>query len=148
MDEERNRGLIRRWFEEVWNQGREETIDELVAPDSIIHGLGDAGRQVRGPEGFREFCHPFRAAFSDFHVDVDDVIVEGDQVVSRITFSGKHTGEGIGVPPTNRTFTSTAIVITRWQNGQIVESWNEFDAAGMMGQLTPPSDPAQMKLKA
>lgn len=145
MDTDRNRALIRRWFEEVWNQGREATIDELVAPGSIIHGLGDAGRKVTGPAGFREFYNHFRAAFSNLRVTLEDVIAEGDQVVSRLSFTGTHTGNGLGIPPTNRQFTSTAIVITKWRNGQITDSWNEFDAAGMMQQLSPPNTPMKMR---
>jgi steroid delta-isomerase-like uncharacterized protein len=140
-----NRDLIRRWFEEVWNQGREQTIDELVAPDSVIHGLGDDSKQLRGPAGFRAFYHHFRGAFSDLRVDVEDVIAEGDKVVTRLSFTGKHTGDGLGIAPTNRTFKSTAIVITKWRDGQITDSWNEFDAAGMMHQLQPPRP---MKLRA
>jgi steroid delta-isomerase-like uncharacterized protein len=147
MDADRNRVLIRRWFEEVWNQGREETIDELVAPDSIIHGLGDAGRDMRGPAGFRSFYDHFRSAFSDLHVTVEDIIAENDKVVSRIRFTGTHTGDGLGIAPTRRQFTSTGIVITQWRNGQITDSWNEFDAAGMMQQLNPPTQPA-MKMRA
>ena len=140
-----NRDLIRRWFEEVWNQGREETIDELAAPQSVIHGLGDDNKQLRGPDGFREFYNHFRGAFSEFHVDVHDVIAEGDKVVTRLTFTGKHSGDGLGIAPTNRNFKSSAIVITQWRNGQITDSWNEFDAAGMMQQLQPPPP---MKLRA
>jgi steroid delta-isomerase-like uncharacterized protein len=147
-EQERNRALIKRWFEEVWNQGREETIDELAAADSVIHGLGEGGRQIRGPDGFRGFYYPFRSAFSNFNVKVEDTIAEGDKVVVRLTFSGTHTGDGLGVAPTNRPFTSSAIVIVRIQNGQITDSWNEFDAAGMMQQLNPPPAPAGMKLRA
>ena len=146
MDEERIRGLARRWFEEVWNQGREQTIDELVAPDSVIHGLGDAGKQIRGPAGFRSFYNHFRSAFSDLHVDVEDVLVDGDKAVARLSFTGRHTGDSLGIAPTDKTFKSTAIVIMKWRDGQITDSWNEFDAAGMMQQLNPPKP--QMKLRA
>lgn len=140
-----NRDLVRRWFEEVWNQGREATIDELAAPQSALHGLGDDNKQLRGPAGFREFYNRFRGAFSDFKVNVEDVIAEGDKVVARLTFTGKHSGDGLGIAPTNRTFKSSAIVITQWRNGQITDSWNEFDAAGMMQQLQAPPP---MKLRA
>jgi steroid delta-isomerase-like uncharacterized protein len=146
MDEERNRGLVRRWFEEVWNQAREATIDELIAPDSVIHGLGDDSKQLRGPNGFRSFYNHFRGAFSDLHVNTEDVIVEGDHAVARLSFTGRHTGDGLGIPPTGRTFKSTAIVIMKWRNGQITDSWNEFDAAGMMQQLSAPD--SKMKLRA
>jgi predicted ester cyclase len=62
-------------------------------------------------------------------------MLEGNKTAVRLKFFGTHTGDGIGIPPTGKTFTSTAIVIIRWQNGKIAESWNEFDAAGMMRQL-------------
>jgi steroid delta-isomerase-like uncharacterized protein len=146
MEANRNRELIQRWFEEVWNQGREQTIDEIVAPESVIHGLGDGGKQVRGPAGFRSFYNHFRSAFSDLRVTVEDVIADGDKVVTRLSFTGRHTGDGLGIAPTNRTFKSSAIVITQWRDGQITDSWNEFDAAGMMQQLNPPEP--RMKLRA
>ena len=83
-----------------------------------------------------QFYRHFRNAFSDFRVTIEDVLAEADKTAIRLTFTGRHTGDGLGVPPIGRTFQSTAIVIMRWQNGQIVEAWNEFDAAGMMGQLS------------
>ena len=131
-----NRQLTRRWFEEVWNQGRVATIDKLMAPDAIVWGIGAGGKALRGPGEFRKFYQPFRDAFSNFRVVVDDVLADGEQTVTRLRFSGRNTGDGLGVPPTGRAFASTAIIIARWRDGQIVEAWNEFDAAGMMQQLT------------
>jgi steroid delta-isomerase-like uncharacterized protein len=143
---DQNRALARRWFEEVWNQRREATIDELADPTALIHGLGEGGRDLIGPEGFRPFFRAFSAAFPDFRVAVDDVLADGDQTATRITFTGTHTGNGLGIPPTGRRVRSTGIIICRWRNGRIIEGWNEFDAAGMMQQLQPP--PGNLKLRA
>jgi predicted ester cyclase len=97
--------------------------------------LSEDGQPVRGFDLFSVFRKAFLAAFPDIKVNVDDVLVEGEKSAVRLTFSGTHTGDGIGVPATGRRFVSSAIVIMRWQDGKIVEGWNEFDAAGMMRQL-------------
>ena len=78
----------------------------------------------------------FPVVGSHLGVTVEDVLADADQTAIRLTFTGRHTGDTLGVPPTGRTIQSTAMVIMRWQNGQIVEAWNEFDAAGMMAQLS------------
>jgi len=93
-EEEKNKALIQRWFEEVWNQGNSGVIDELLAEDGVIHGLVDAsGQQVRGLQAFHEFHNQFRGAFPDIYISLDDIIAEGDRVVARCSVRGKHTGE-------------------------------------------------------
>ena len=138
---EQNKALTRRWFDEVWNQGREETIDELAAPDVTMHGLGDGGGDVRGPDGFRPFWHRFREAFPDLRITIDDLLADGDKTAARVTLIGTHRGPGIGVPPSGRPVRMSAMVIARWQGGRLVEGWNELDAAGLMRQIgaAPPA---------
>jgi steroid delta-isomerase-like uncharacterized protein len=130
-----NAALSRRWFKEVWNENRPQTISELAAPDVVIYGLGDDGRPTVGVEPFRKFFELFRAGLSDIHVDVHDVIAQGDQTATRLTMTATHAGPGFGVPATGRGIRMTAIVWCRWRDGQIVEGWNEFDAAGLMKQM-------------
>lgn len=130
------KALSRRWFEEVWNQGQSESIDALFAAAGVAHGLSDAsGRPVLGPPGFRTFYDRFRAAFSDIHIEVDDVIAEADKTCTRFTFTATHTGPELGFAPTGRRVRITGLCLIRWQDGQIAEAWNEFDAAGMNSQL-------------
>jgi predicted ester cyclase len=131
------RALTRRWFEEVWNRGREEVIDEMLAPDTPAMGLTRGGRTLVGPAAFKEFYRPMRAAMPDIRVTVDDVIVEGDQSVCRVTARGTHTGDGLGAAPTGHPVVFTAIVWLRWRNGQVVQGWNEFDAAAVAAQMAP-----------
>ncbi|HEY8410431.1 MAG TPA: nuclear transport factor 2 family protein, partial [Pyrinomonadaceae bacterium] len=77
---ETNKALMRRWFEEVWNQGRTDAIDELLADNVVIHGLVDAsGEPVRGAQAFRDFHRQFRGAFPNMNITVEDVIAEGDR---------------------------------------------------------------------
>ena len=80
---EQLKGLSRRWFEEVWNKKNVAVIEQLASPDVVIHGLaGPGGQPLRGGEGFRTFYEPFRAAFPDVRISVEDVIVES--VVARL----------------------------------------------------------------
>ena len=133
------RRLSREWFEIVWNQQDDSGIERLAARDVIVHGLDESGKPQKGTELFRKFRRDFLSAFPDIHVDVEDVLMEGEKTAVRIKFFGTHTGEGIGMPPTGRKFVATAIVIINWRDGKIAESWNEFDAAGMMRQLSAPA---------
>lgn len=133
---EENKALIQRWFEEVWNQGNSKTIDELLDPDGVIHGLVDAsGQEVRGLESFHEFHQQFRNAFSGLNVSVDDVVAEGDRVVARCSVRGKHTGESLGFEPTDAPVQFEGIAIVRIRDGKIIEAWNQFDFLAMNKQL-------------
>ena len=131
-----NDALIRRWFEEVWNKGREEAIDELFAEDGVAHGLADvAGGKLRGPAGFKPFFRSFREAFPEVEVTVEDTVSEGDKVAARCTVRGSHRGDMLGLAATNRPVDFTGIAIVRISYGKIVEAWNNFDFMSMFQQL-------------
>jgi steroid delta-isomerase-like uncharacterized protein len=140
-----NKSLSRRWFEEVWNQGRTRVIDELLAADCIAHGLGEEGQPLRGPEHFRRFYDQFRSAFPDVRIHVQEVLAEGDRTAVRFAAQATHTGHGIGVAPTGRPVNVTGMCIMRWADGQIVEAWNEFDAAALLRQITQTPPPATLR---
>jgi steroid delta-isomerase-like uncharacterized protein len=130
------KALIHRWFEEVWNKGREEAIDEMFAEDGVAYGLADeTGAPLRGAAGFKPFFRNFRSAFPDIEVIVEDTIAEGDRVVARCTVRATHTGDGLGFAATQRPMEITGIAIARVSDGKIVESWNNFDFMSMFQQL-------------
>ena len=133
------RKLSHDWFEQVWNQRDDSAITRLASAQAISHGLGEDLRPTVGLDQLRTVRRQFLTAFPDLKVQVQDVLVDGDKCAIRLTFSGTHTGEGIGLPPTGRSFTASAIIMCRWWDGKIVEAWNEFDAAGMMRQLQAPA---------
>lgn len=139
---EKSDTLLHRWFEEVWNNRREEAIDEMFEYDGIAHGLADqSGNEPRGPEGFKPFYRSFVSAIPDLHVDVEDAVVEGDRIAARCTVRGTHTGEGLGVAPTNMPVEFSGMCIARVKDGKIVEAWNNFDFMTMfrqMGAIEPP----------
>ena len=130
-----NKALVRRWFEEVWNQGREETIDELLAAHGVGHGLGDTEVDVHGPAEFKPFVRNLRGSFPDLHIKVDDAMAEGDMVSVRLTLEGTHRGADLGVPPTGRRIRIAGIVVVRISGGQLVEGWNSWDQLGLLRQI-------------
>src|SRR5687767_13915601 len=116
--------LIHRWFEEVWNKGREEAIDEMFAADGIVNGLSDAqGNQIRGSDEFKAMHRAFRQAFPNLHVTVEDTVTEGDKIAARCTVRAMHDGEGLGVAPTNQPVEFTGVAIVKLKDGKIVEAW-------------------------
>ena len=131
-----NKALIRRWFEEVWNKGRVEAIDEMFAADGVAHGLSDEpGKTMKGPDDFRPFHDIFRGAFPDIEVVVEDTIAEGDLVAARCSVRGKHTGDHLGVAASNAPVEFTGMAIVRIKDGKIVEAWNNFDFLAMNRQI-------------
>jgi len=130
-----NKALIRRWFEEVWNKGREEAIDEMFAEDGIAHGLAEGGEAMRGATDFKPFYRKFRSAFPDIEVVVEDTVTEGDKVAARCTVRGKHQSDSLGFAATQQPMEITGITIVRVRDGKIVEAWNNFDFMSMFKQL-------------
>jgi len=134
-DLEANKALIRRWFEEVWNQKRPEAVTEMMAADCINHGLSEDGQPLRGPAGFLPFHQQFREAFADIKVVIEDVLAEDDRVAVRCSVKSTHTGDSLGFEATGKTTEFDGIAIARIRNGMFVESWNNFDFMKMYKQL-------------
>jgi predicted ester cyclase len=134
--QEANKALMRRWFEEVWNQGRPEAIPEMFAENGIAHGLSeDVDNPLRGPAGFLPFHAQFRSAFPNMEVVVEDQVAERDLVATRCAVRGKHTGDGLGIAATQSPVDFSGMTITRIIDGKIVEAWNNFDFMRMYRQL-------------
>jgi steroid delta-isomerase-like uncharacterized protein len=125
-----------RWFREVWNEGRTEAIDELVAPNVLGHGLIDAdGNDVRGIEAFKSFYYRFREAFPDIHVTVEDTVAEGNKIVARCSVAATYLGDGLEVRASGKPVRFTGMCMVRVEDGRIVESWNSFDFLTMLQQI-------------
>ena len=141
MSVEENVQLMRRWFQEVWNEGRTETIYELFSPDGIARGQNSAEGELRGPKDFEGFVRKIRGSFSDMKVKVEDVFGAGDKVVLRWSAVMKHTGDALGLPASGRTVNSCGITIARIAEGKIVEGWDNWDQLGMLEQIGVYSPP-------
>jgi predicted ester cyclase len=129
---EQNKAVFRRIVDEVFNQGRLATADELGA-GYIEHT--PAPGQAPGIEGFKQMVQMLRGAFPDLRVTIEDLIAEGDRVVARMTTSGTHRGEFMGLAPSGKRFTISEIHILRVANGKVLEHWGVADDFGMLQQL-------------
>ena len=129
---EQNKELVRRWFEEVWNQGRREAIAEMLAPDAVIY---DGGSASTGPEGFYPFFDRMQAAFSDIRMTLHDMIAEGDKVCVRWSSTVRHTGDALGMAATNQSIEITGISVARVANGKLAGAWQNWDMLGMMQRV-------------
>jgi steroid delta-isomerase-like uncharacterized protein len=141
MSEAKNKTIAERFNEDVWGRGDEAALEELLAPDFVDHGALPG--QTPDREGHKQILAAFRSAFPDLSVTTDDIIAEGDKVVSRWTARGTHEGELMGIAPTGKEVTITGIDVLRIAEGKVVERWAEYDALGMMQQLGVVPEPGQ-----
>ena len=132
MSTEENKALVRRFIEE-FDGGNLAVMDELIAPDALLHYPG--GVDVRGPEGLKEFVAPFITALPDFQHIVEDLLADGEKVIARYTVRATHKGEFRGCAPTGKQVTWTSIGIYRIADGKFQEWWAEADFLGLMQQL-------------
>ena len=137
---EDNKAIVRRAYEAI-NQNNLDALEEVVASDITDHD--PAPGQPPGLEGVKQLFSSLHAAFSGFHMNVEEMIAEGDKVVARVSMNGTHQGEFMGIEPTGNQVTITGIDILRIADGKIVEHWGNFDDLGMMQQLGVVSSPEQ-----
>jgi predicted ester cyclase len=122
--------ILNRWFTEVWNEGHEAAIDDILAPDCVLHGLAPQHDvQLRGREAFREFYRGLRPQFSRIHIDIQHSLVDGDLHAARCRVTGTHAATGRDV-----NFCGMAVVEVK--DGHVVEAWNHFDFPVMEGQIS------------
>jgi steroid delta-isomerase-like uncharacterized protein len=131
----RSSDLIRKWFEEVWNQGREQTIDAMCAKEAVGHGQTHDGSDIVGPDHFKQFWRAFRAAFTSIRVEIHQTIEQGETAVAQWTITMIHTGPFLGIPPSGKQITAKGMSIQRFVGGKIVEAWDNWDQLSVMVQL-------------
>jgi serine phosphatase RsbU (regulator of sigma subunit) len=132
---EENKAIFRRYAEEVGNQQNFELVDEIF--ERYISHQPDGSTLERGPEDVKRFHREFHSAFSDFHINIEDQIAEGDKVVSRYTMRGTHQGDFRGLAPTGKEVELKAVTIFRFSpEGKVVETWDSYDQLSLMRQST------------
>ena len=134
---EQKKAAIRRFHGEEANRGT--VLYDLLAPNYVGHLA--SGQQMNGPESFEQYASVMRTAFPDMHVTVDEIIGEGDIFACRISFTGTHTGDFMGIPPTNKSFDVTEAVFVRFEGSKIAEEWQYLNQLAMFQQLgvSPPT---------
>jgi steroid delta-isomerase-like uncharacterized protein len=127
---EDNKVLAHRAWEIVDNP---DLLDEVYASDVVWH---EPDQEIQGLEEARQFIDMYKTAFPDLKATVEDVIAEGDKVVTRVTIRGTHQGEveEFG-PPTGRQIELKGITISRIEGGKIVEDWDSYDNLSLLQQL-------------
>ena len=143
MSAQENKDLARRFMDEVWNKGNLNFIDEVTDPNFVSHDPSSPQDMGGGVEGTRYFTQMYRNAFPDIQMSVEDVIAEGDKVVTQWTVRATHQGELMGIPPSGNRVKVTGISIDRIEGGKVVETWSNYDALGMMQQLGMVPEPQQ-----
>jgi steroid delta-isomerase-like uncharacterized protein len=128
-----NKETVKRYYLEVFNQGRNEVLDEIAAADHVEHDPFPG--QSQGIEGLRQRVGTIRGAFNPQFTLEDVLEAEGDKVVVRWTNRGVHEGEFFGVPPTGKEVVATGIDIHQMRDGKMAEHWDEVDLFGVMMQL-------------
>jgi steroid delta-isomerase-like uncharacterized protein len=131
---EHNKAIVRRLFTELWNNGNLSVADEVFAPNYAHYdpSTPDFGR---GPDSEKKRAALYRTAFPDLHLTIEDVIAEGETVMTRWSCRGTHNGDLNGIAPTGKHITITGLTVARVSNGKIVEGYVNWDALGLMQQL-------------
>jgi steroid delta-isomerase-like uncharacterized protein len=129
---EQNKTLVRRWFEQVWNKGRAESIDELLSERSVVHGLG---ADLRGPAGFKPFHAAYRDAFPDLALQIEHMLADDDLVAVHWSATATHSGGGLGFAATGKRVSFSGMTLIRVEGNKLIEGWNSFDQLGLLQQL-------------
>jgi predicted SnoaL-like aldol condensation-catalyzing enzyme len=123
MAEAHNVALVRRVVEEIWNQGQLDVADVLFASEYINHA-GLIPDFVRGPEAIKISVAFYRTAFPNVHITIDTLTAKRDAVLLRWTARSSATSGALA-----------GMIVSRCADGRIVESWAQWDQAGVMDQL-------------
>ena len=121
-----NKAIVRRYLEEIINQGDMSAADEILAPDYVNRSSGGGIGLSRGD--FLQSLVALRTAFPDWHVTIEEMVAEGDLVVDRMRISATHTGSVNGVPPSGRRIATLAMHMWRVADGKLAEGWYTTDA--------------------
>jgi predicted ester cyclase len=132
MSIEENKNIVRR-YQEIYNSNNLDALTEVVSENlltpKIMPGV------PHGLEGAKAAHRIMLAGFPNYQTVIDDLIAEGDKVAARITMTGTHTGNFMGISPTRKHVTFTGIYIARIEDGKIVEHWGEEDSVSLLQQL-------------
>jgi steroid delta-isomerase-like uncharacterized protein len=135
MSTEGNKAIVVQLYKEVFNKGDLVLADKLVAPNAVNHDPAAPPNIPDGAVGVKAVVTMLRSAFPDDHHTIEDLIAEGDKVVVRLTHTGTHQGNFLGLPPTGKHISQTSIHIFRFAEGKLVEGWANRDDLGLLQQI-------------
>lgn len=130
--EEQNKLLGMRIYNEVFNAGNMATADQLIAADVVEHDLPDS---MQGIQNFKNWVSMMRKGFPDMKMTPDKLIADGDIAVAHVVMTGTNTGEFMGMPATNKKVKVGGIDMAKFKDNKVIEHWGTFDIHSMMMQL-------------
>jgi steroid delta-isomerase-like uncharacterized protein len=134
MSVERNKAIVCKFFEEVYNKRNFDVIEGIFSDDFDINDPNQDG--MKGPESVKQFALRMHVAFPDIRFTVDELIAEGDKVVVHVTFRGTHLGEYMGISPTGNQVTVKGVELACFAGGRIVEQgWHYYQELHLLQQL-------------
>jgi steroid delta-isomerase-like uncharacterized protein len=131
---DQNEERLKRLYDNVWNGEDLDVVDDLVGAEYVIHDR-EIAEELGGPELYKALVRMTREIFPDMAFSLEDVIAVDDRVVVRWTMRGTHEGGMMGVEPTGREVSLSAIEINRFEEGKLVETWIQSDMLGLLEQL-------------
>ena len=140
--EEQNKASFRYLLEEI-DKGNSAAWEEVCSPDYICHFAG-----FPKPMSLEEHIkanRTFLVAFPDFHHEINDMVAEAEKVTARVTLTGTHDGEFMGIPPSGNRIEYTAFLTARFSDKRIVELWGVADMMTLMQQLGMELKPKEEK---
>jgi steroid delta-isomerase-like uncharacterized protein len=143
-NEARNKAVVKRYWEGKFNQRRPEILDELQTQDVQYHS---PSMQMNGIEEYKQAYNMYLSAFHDTQVTIEELIAEGDKVMSRVSLNCTHKGEFEGLPPTGKALALRAFTVFRLVDGKIAEELELVDELGMMHQLGMELRPTEQQSK-
>jgi steroid delta-isomerase-like uncharacterized protein len=134
---ETNKAVVRRYLEEFVSAGNTGIAEELFAPDYVNHTAGSGINS--GREGMARSIAALKAAFPDWHVAIESMVAEGDQVVDRFRISATHTGSVNGIPASGTRIEALGIHMWRLSDGKLAEGWYLTDALPVVAAALVPA---------
>jgi steroid delta-isomerase-like uncharacterized protein len=127
--------MIRKIFQEAYNNGNLDVLEELISPD--YHRHQPPMKDVKGLDAYRKFVADVRNAYSNLEIQIEEILSEENKTVTRIILTGQHTGKTptLMAPPTGKEISMMGCVISTWENGQITEEWVYNDYMGLTQQF-------------
>jgi predicted ester cyclase len=134
MTVEHNRRIAREWIE-TFNARNHAAEDELLRSDYLAHAPASLMAEPLDRKGWGEFLAMFVKGFPDLHLAIEDAVADEHMVAQRILFTGTHTGDFNGLPPTRRKVNFTGLELNLVVDGQVAEHWFELDQVALLRQL-------------
>lgn len=129
-----NKDVVRQYIEDAWNEAELDLVDDFVASDAEHHDPTLSERPT-GPAARKQSIQVYHSAFPDVHISIEEMVAENDTVATRWTGRGTHDGELMGIAPTGTEVEISGMSINRVRDGRIVETWEVYDALGLLQQI-------------